>query len=1290
MDSQLSKEQRLLVAVRQAIAKLNQIEESKSEAIAIIGMGCRFPGGGESPEAYWDMLKTGKDARCDIPKDRWDIDRYYDEDPEVPGKMYVRQGYFLEQKVDQFEPAFFGISGLEAAKMDPSQRLLLEVSWEALEHAGIAPRSLKNTETGVYVGQCFNDYARVGSDISVNQLPDFYLGTGTAMNITAGRIAYVLGLQGPTFCLDTTCSSSLVTVHLAAQSLRLGECDLALAGGVNLMLHPSVTHGFCKGRALAADSRCKTFDASADGYARGEGCGMLVLKRVRDAVRDGDRILALVRGSAINHDGPSSGLTVPNQQAQKKVIRQALKSAKLDPSQVSYVECHGTGTSLGDPLEVKALDEVYCQNRDKDNPLMLGAVKTNVGHLEAAAGVAGLIKIILSLQHGEIPANLHFKQPNPRIEWNKMPLKVLAKSVPWAQGEQERIAGISGFGMSGTNAHVILSEAPQLSSLSEVEGNGVEGNGEGNKAPFQRPAQVLTLSARSEKSLDALISRYHQDLANREFKLGDVCHTANTGRTEFNHRLALVVKSEEDCVKKLHKLQSGDDDVPGVYRNQLGNITRGPKIAFLFTGQGSQYINMGRELYESSPVFQQAIQECNERLNSELEKPLLSILYPDSDTGEEINQTAYTQPVLFAIEYALAKLWQSWGIEPDMVMGHSVGEYVAATLAGVWSLEEGLKLISARGRLMQQLPAGGGMVSVMASEEKVHPLVESFGEKVSIAALNGPESTVISGEKEALESISSKLESEGIKTKALQVSHAFHSALMEPMLGEFEAVAKGINYQTPRIPMVSNLTGQLADSSITTAQYWVDHIRQPVQFYPSMKVLAEQEVEIFLEIGPKPILLGMGRECLMGSKKTWLPSLRLGKPDWVQLLQSLAQLYVQGFKVDWLTFDQGYGYQKVTLPTYAWTRRRYWITDLQEFKDRVVSEPVAEAKTTPKPEPKPEPVLAAKSENGKLRLIAPETVASWQRNSPEEAPVSRKIKLSLLPISSQDLEPKPVSEETVKPVTLAVPAVPQPSIDMTELKEKLKHQLAEALYLEPEEIEEDQTFIDLGLDSIVGVEWINTINKTYGLNIKATKLYDYPNLRDFTAYIGQELGKTGVAPTETPATPATPETPAIPATAPAPTVQVNSGEIMQTLKAQLAEALYLELDEIGEDQKFIDLGLDSIVGVEWINTINKTYNLDIKATKLYDYPTLLDFSTYIGGEISRSGSASAATVSPMPSQPAPTPSQPQVEVKPIAAKPSPEEARQKLRSILNQVARKELSISVANQMIQTLKQEAKL
>ena len=1084
---QLSNQQRLLLAVKQATAKLNEIETATTEPIAIIGTACRFPGGVDTPESYWEFLRESIDGRVEIPKERWDNDLYYNPDPEVPGQIYVRHGYFLQQPVDQFDPAFFSISGVEANKMDPSQRLLLEVTWEALENAGISPRSLKNTDTGVYIGQCFNDYALIGINALPNNFGDFYLGLGTAMSTSSGRVAYAFGLQGPTFTLDTTCSSSLVTLHIACQSLRSGESNLALVGGVNLMLHPNVTHGFCKGRALSPDSRCKTFDASADGYARGEGCGIIVAKRLRDAVADGDRILALVKGSAINHDGPSSGLTVPNQQAQKKVIRQALVNANVDPLAVDYVECHGTGTSLGDPLEVKAIDEVYCRERSKDDPLVLGAVKSNVGHLEAAAGVAGLIKIILALQNKEIPPNLHFNQPNPQIDWDKIPVQVATSVVPWEKPGKPLLAGISGFGMSGTNAHVILQEAPeQVKSKNDTD----------------RSLHLLTLSAKTKKALEKSVVRYQNYLAqeNNGNELADICYTANTGRTHFNHRLAVIAANQAELLEKLSAGLTGEE----IFSGQVSSSSL-PKVAFLFTGQGSQYVNMGRELYEQAPVFRQAIDQCNqifttiveEQAESE-EMSLLDVIYSDTTEDSDsspLHQTAYTQPALFSIEYALAKLWQSWGIQPDVVMGHSVGEYVAATIAGIFSLEDGLKLITARGQLMQKLPSGGEMVSVMASESKIRPLLKNYTDQVAMAAINGPASVVISGESEGVRAIATKLKSERIKTKQLQVSHAFHSPLMEPMLSEFEAIANQIDYSIPRIPIISNVTGAKADSSITTAKYWVNHVRQPVKFAQSMNALHQQGVDIFLEVGAKPILLGMGRRCLPEDVGVWLPSLRPNVDEWQQILSSLSELYVRGAKIDWSGFDGDYQRQKVTLPNYPFERQRYWIESEKSGLSGSTVSQITETAT--------ETLTKQLAETGNL--------------SASELKLVPKI-LDLL--KQQQL--KSVTESDQKYTELEDLVSPSSIIDIEKFQaasrkeqklmivEYLQELAMKVLQLNTSEVlDPNESVLELGFDSLSVVELRSKVEKQLAVTIPASLILQGPSIMELAEALVEQLTNSG-------------------------------------------------------------------------------------------------------------------------------------------------------------------------------------
>lgn len=921
---------RILRALKQARTQLEAAEQKKTEPIAIIGIGCRFPGGVNDPQTFWHLLQNGIDAISKIPPQRWDVEHYYHPDPNTPGKMYTRDGGFLDQ-VDSFDSQFFGISPREVVNMDPQQRLLLEVSWEALENAGIAPERLQGSKTGVFMGIGFEDYSRFHLNSGDSTWIDAYSSLGNTRSIAAGRLSYVLGLQGPSLFLDTSCSSSSLGVHLACQSLRLGESDLALAGGVNLILSPEPTIAFCKLKALAADGRCKTFDATADGYTRGEGCGIVVLKRLSDAVADGDCILALIKGSAVNHDGKSNGLTAPNGCAQEALIRQALENAKVEPSQIQYVEAHGTGTSLGDPIEVLALGKVLAQGRLENEPLKIGSVKTNFGHLEPAAGIASLIKVVLSLQHKQIPPHLHFKNPNPYIPWEKLPIVVPIQLTPWNSKTGKRLAGISSFGMSGTNVHLIVEEAPlQVKSQKSKRVSALGGSADLKQLAFksedERSHHILTLSAKSAKALQELAQSYQKFLENNSTAaIADICFTANTGRSHFDHRLALVAGSREQLRQQL-KAFASKHETSGLVRGQLAS-KKSPKIAFLFTGQGSQYANMGRELYETQPSFRESLEQCDAILRLYLDKSLLNILYSQPEETSPIGETAYTQTALFAIEYALAQLWKSWGVEPDVVMGHSIGEYVAATVAGVLSLEDGLKLVASRGRLMQALPSSGEMVAVLACENHVQKVIESYSDTVAIAAINGSKSVVISGASQAIDAICKILQTQGVKTKSLQVSHAFHSPLMEAMLEEFESIASEIKYNKPCIPIISNVTGEVAKNDITTPQYWVRHVRQPVKFALGMDTLYQQGYKVFVEIGAKPILLGMGRQCLPEDAGMWLPSLNPRSRDWQQMLSSLGQLYTLGVAVNWSEFDRDYFRQKLVLPTYPFQHQRYWIEE---------------------------------------------------------------------------------------------------------------------------------------------------------------------------------------------------------------------------------------------------------------------------------------------------------------------------------------------------------------------------
>ncbi|NQE34725.1 type I polyketide synthase [Microcoleus asticus] len=923
-----------LLELKQMKSKLNAIEQAKTEPIAIIGMGCRFPGA-KNPEAFWQLLRDGIVAITEVPPNRWDVDAFYDPNMDSPNKMNTRWGGFLED-VDKFDPLFFGVSIREASAMDPQQRLLLEVSWEALENAGLAPDKLAGSQTGVFVGMCACDYR----ELLLN--PPLRAGTGVVRSIAANRLSYFLTLRGPSMTLDTACSSSLVAVHMACQSLRTKESNLALVGGVNIILSPEWTIAFSQAGMMASDGLCKTFDAAADGYVRGEGCGAVILKRLSDALKDGDRILALLRGSAVNQDGRSVGLTAPYGLAQQALIRQALENAGVSPREIDYVEAHGTGTPLGDATEVQSLAAVLRQGRSPEEQCALGTAKTNIGHLEGAAGIAGLIKAVLSLQHGEIPPHPHLKEINPDIALEKTPFIIPTKQRPWSPQIKPRFAGVSSFGIGGTNAHVVLEAAPHNFGLPILDfGLGSAGeklesqesneslNNLKSKIPnpksIDRPLHLLTLSARTDKALKQLADRYESHVAaNPDQLLPDICFTANTGRSHFDHRLAIVVEEADTLRQQLGNFTSGKK-TDGTLDCKVGERKR-PKIAFLFTGQGSQYIGMGRQLYDTQPIFREALNQCDELLRPNLSQSLLSILYPESGQSSKLDDTAYAQPALFALEYALFQLWQSWGIEPDAVMGHSVGQYVAACIAGVFSLEDGLRLITERGRLMSSLPSEGTMAAVFAEEALVVEAIALYQKAISIAAVNGPTQTVISGKRQAVEAVLERLEDDCITTHLLNVSHAFHSHLMEPILNTFEETASQVKFFPPTLPLISNVTGQMVQpQEILDASYWRNHIRQPVRFYQGMQTLADAGYELFLEIGSTDTMIGMGKRCLPKGTGTWLASLKKDEDEWRSLLNSLATLYVSGWDVNWAGFDRNYPRRRVALPTYPFQRKRCWL-----------------------------------------------------------------------------------------------------------------------------------------------------------------------------------------------------------------------------------------------------------------------------------------------------------------------------------------------------------------------------
>ncbi|MFD3533749.1 type I polyketide synthase [Streptomyces sp. NPDC058664] len=1005
--------------LKQAKRRIRELEDRNHEPVAIVATGCRFPGGADSPEALWRLVAEERDAVSGMPVDRgWDLEALYDPDPDRPGTTYTREGGFLHG-AGGFDAAFFGMGPREATATDPQQRLLLEVAWETFERAGIAPASLRGSRTGVFAGVVSQGYAPPPAEV-----PEGYEGhlmTGNATSVASGRVAYHLGLEGPAVTLDTACSSSLVAMHLAARALRDGECDLALAGGVTVMATPQLLVEFSRQRGLSPDARCKAFAAAADGTGFSEGVGLVLLERLSDARRHGHRILALLRGSAVNQDGASNGLTAPNGPTQERVIARALASARLAPQQVDVVEAHGTGTRLGDPIEARALLAAYGQGRPAGEPLLLGSLKSNIGHTQAAAGVAGVIKMVEAMRHGVLPRTLHVDEPTPHVDWSAGAVELLTESVPWPDRKRPRRAGVSSFGISGTNAHVILEQAP----ADPPSGEASERSPESSDA-----AGPWLLSARTEEALRAQAGRLLARLEERATPADAVGRTLALGRAHLRRRAAVLPGGRDGALAALADLAAGRTNG----RLVRGSSVERPVTAFLFTGQGSHRAAMGRELYESRPVFKAALDEIGEAFATPLGRPLVPVLLADEGSAEAalLERTEFAQPALFALELALFRQLGDVLPEPDWVAGHSIGGLTAAVAAGVLSLEDAATLVAARGRLMQEQPTGGAMLACEASEQEVRALLGEYDGRVGLAAVNGPTSVVVSGDADAVTEIAAALTVWRRRTSRLRVNHAFHSHHMDGALEPLRAVVAGLRFRPPALRIVSDLTGlPLEFEELRRPAYWAEQLRSPVRFGAVLATLYEAGVTAFVEVGPDAVLTPMvtaGRPA-SAPDPVVTPTLVRERRAGTTLAGALTRLHVAGAEVDWRAWLGGPAGPEAgaDLPVYPFEHVPYW----------------------------------------------------WPARPGTSA-------------GTAEAAPGTATGAAPAPASTPVPA-PVPAPDEASFLDLVRVHAADVLgHATPELIDAEDNFLDIGFSSFTALEVRNRLCEATGMLLPPVLLYDYP------------------------------------------------------------------------------------------------------------------------------------------------------------------------------------------------------